>query len=89
MLPESGPPRAIKKSTLTVILPEQKGRDPDVRVISKRAVPHNSLVSRLPAARYNPLGAINICNSRVPVCQRTVCRKGVAGVAWEGGGGQR
>ena len=33
-------------------------------VIWKRAAPHNSLVSRLPAARYNPLGAINICNSR-------------------------
>ena len=33
-------------------------------VIWKRAAPHNSLVSRLPAARDNPLGAINICNSR-------------------------
>lgn len=76
MFPESRPPRAIGENVPAVILPEQKGRDPDVRVISKRAVPHNSLVSRLPAARYNPLGAINICNSRVPVASGRCAAKG-------------
>lgn len=36
----------------------------------KEARAHNSLVSRLPAARYNPLGAINICNSRAACLER-------------------
>lgn len=60
----------------SVILPLQKGRGAQHvgreggGGFRKEARAHNSLVSRLPGARYNPLGAINICNSRAACLER-------------------